>query len=426
MRLRRVWHASTFIPLAGLLAVAIPAADAAPAITASHRYASIVVDADTGRVIAATNADNPVYPASLTKIMTLYMVFDALKRGELRRQQPIRVSYHATAAPPSKLGLRGGDSIAVEDAVLGLVTKSANDAAVALAEALAGSEVDFARAMTRRARSLGMDSTVFANASGLPHPDQVTTARDMAVLAMAILRDHPAQYRYFATESFGFRGQMHRNHNRLLGQYDGVDGIKTGFINKSGFNLVVSARRDGQRVIAVVFGGDSPRARDAHAAQLLDRGFDQLTRPGRALEPAAGDVVAVADRPALPPAAGEKPSKPKPAKARPAKRPNAEEIERNAIEAVGNRNWAVQIGSFKTTAQAERATHDALLLAPGQLALARIEVSQVKTPEGSRHRARLVGLTEQQSRQVCKLMKQKKQTCALVQPGGRVDMAAGR
>ncbi|MBM3549916.1 MAG: D-alanyl-D-alanine carboxypeptidase, partial [Alphaproteobacteria bacterium] len=219
-----------------------------PAFINDDRYSSIVVDADSGRVIAATNADQILHPASLTKIMTLYMTFDALKRGQLSLQQQLRVSSHASSMTPSKLGLRPGDSLSTEQAILALVTKSANDAAVVLAEAMEGSESQFGQAMTQRARSLGMHHTYFTNASGLPDTRQVTSARDMAMLALAMLRDHPRQYRYFATTEFTFRGQVHRNHNRLLGSYDGVDGIKTGFINASGFNLVASAQRDGRRV----------------------------------------------------------------------------------------------------------------------------------------------------------------------------------
>ena len=254
-----------------LLTVSRPAQSAlAPAFAAGERYASIVVEAESGRVVTATNPDQVLHPASLTKIMTLYLAFDALKEGRVTLQQSHRVSTHAASIAPSKLGLRSGDSITTDQLILALVTKSANDAAVVLAEALAGNETEFAHLMTQRARSLGMSRTAFANASGLPDDRQVTTARDMAVLAIALLRDHPDYYRYFATQEFIFRGQTSRNHNRLLGSYDGIDGIKTGYINESGYNLVASAQRNGRRLIGVVFGGSSGPARDAHMASLLD------------------------------------------------------------------------------------------------------------------------------------------------------------
>lgn len=301
---------------AALLLAAFPASAAIlPAFTADERYASIMVDAESGRVLAASNADQVLHPASLTKIMTLYMTFDALKQGRLTLQQPVRTSAHAAAMTPSKLGLRPGDSLTVEQAILALVTKSANDAAVVLAEAMAGSEEGFGQHMTQRARSLGMAHTTFVNASGLPDPRQVTSARDMAVLALAMLRDHPRQYRYFATTEFVFRGQVHHNHNRLLGAYDGVDGIKTGFINSSGFNLVASAQRDGRRVIGVVFGGSSGRARDAHMVSLLDEAFGNLGIRGPRQPDADGPLVRVADQQKKPTKA-EALSKAAPAKAK--------------------------------------------------------------------------------------------------------------
>lgn len=386
-----------------------------PAFTADERYGSIVVDADSGRVLAATNADQVLHPASLTKIMTLYMTFDALKRGQLSLHQPIRVSGHAASMTPSKLGLRTGETLTTEQAVLALVTKSANDAAVALAEAMEGTEADFARAMTQRARALGMDRTTFANASGLPDSRQVTSARDMAMLALAMLRDHPRQYRYFSTSEFVFRGTVHHNHNRLLGSYDGVDGIKTGFINASGFNLVASAQRDGRRVIGVVFGGNTGRSRDAHMASLLDDGFRMIGVGG----PRDSDapLVRVADQKKAPPSKAEVLSKAatqSKSKAKPG--PSADELERQAIEAAGGRGWAVQVGVFKTQAQAEKAVADAFRMAPKATSTAASDVAQVKTAEGKRFRARLHNLSPVQAKALCEDLKRQKQACQPIQP----------
>lgn len=240
---------------------------------ANKKYASIVVDAETGKVLRSRNANKVLHPASLTKIMTLYMAFDALSRGQIRLKDRIRVSRHAASMVPSKLNLPVGSSIRVEDAIYALVTKSANDVAAAFAEKLGGSEYNFARKMTAKARALGMKNTRFRNASGLPDRKQVTTARDMAILARALIYNHPQYYHYFSTKRFKYRGQSYRNHNKLLTSYEGMDGIKTGYIHASGFNLVASAVRDGRRLVAVVFGGRSSKSRNSHMAEIMDKGF---------------------------------------------------------------------------------------------------------------------------------------------------------
>jgi D-alanyl-D-alanine carboxypeptidase len=243
----------------------------------SPGYAAIVVDANTGATLHSASADAIRHPASLTKIMTLYMLFERLESGRLSLDSPLRVSEHAADQSPTKLGLREGGTITVEDAIKGMVTRSANDAAVVVAENLAGSEDEFARQMTRKARALGMSNTVYRNASGLPDSAQVTTARDQATLGRAIQERFPRYYRYFSTRSFTFRGQRIANHNRLLGRVEGVDGIKTGYIRASGFNLVTSVRRNGRHVIAVVLGGASAGSRDARMRQLLAQHVDSAS-----------------------------------------------------------------------------------------------------------------------------------------------------
>lgn len=243
-------------------------------------YSAIVVDATTGEVLMARQADSIRHPASLTKMMTLYMTFDAIEHGTIRMNDRIRISSHAASMSPSKLGLPVGSSIRVEDAIKAIVTKSANDVAAALGEKLAGSERSFATRMTRKAKELGMSRTNFRNASGLPDPQQVTTARDMAKLAMALLRDYPSYYHYFGVRNFAYNGSVHVNHNRLLGEYPGLDGIKTGYINASGFNLVASAKQNGRRLVGVVFGGRTWRSRNAHMVKLLDEGFAEIKRRG--------------------------------------------------------------------------------------------------------------------------------------------------
>jgi D-alanyl-D-alanine carboxypeptidase len=243
---------------------------ARPASSYEPAYSSIVVDANSGAVMQATNADAPRHPASLTKIMTLYLLFERLEQGKIKLTTELPVSAHAAVQAPSKLGLKPGDSIRTETAIRAIVTKSANDVAVIVAEAIGGDEPAFAKMMTAKARALGMNQTVYRNASGLPDDQQITTARDQAILGRAIQDRFPKYYHYFATRIFEYRGHAIRNHNHLLGAVDGVDGIKTGYIRDSGFNIVTSVRRGNHHLVAVVFGGRSAPARDARVRSLID------------------------------------------------------------------------------------------------------------------------------------------------------------
>ena len=253
-------------------------------------YEAILLDAQTGQVLSELNGDISTPPASLTKMMTLYLSFEALKQGRLRLDQPLPVSDYAAGRSPSKLGLMPGEAITVQDLILGVVTKSANDAAVVLAEALGGSEADFAQQMNSKARQLGMNSTVYYNASGLPDTNQRTTARDIARLALSLYQQFPDECRYFSTRLFVFRGQQLRNHNHLLDSYPGLDGIKTGFVNASGFDLAASAVRDGRRLIGVLMGGRSATSRDRQMAALLDQGFADIEIGQAAPGPAVASV----------------------------------------------------------------------------------------------------------------------------------------
>lgn len=238
-----------------------------------RRYAAVILDYRTGRVLHAVNADAPRYPASLTKMMTLLMVFDALNSGRLSLNEPLRVSRHAASREPCKLGLRPGQTISVRNVILAMVTHSANDAAAVAAEALGGTERNFARQMTRRARQLGMRNTNFCNASGLPEPCQVTTAYDMATLARTLIVQYPEYYHYFQVRQFVYRGAVYGSHNHMLERYEGVDGLKTGFCHASGFNIATSMKLGGTRLVGVVMGLPSARARDAHMATLLHNTF---------------------------------------------------------------------------------------------------------------------------------------------------------
>ncbi|HEX9595952.1 MAG TPA: D-alanyl-D-alanine carboxypeptidase, partial [Anaerolineales bacterium] len=248
---------------------------AAPAIAAG--FSAMVVDAHTGKVLFSQNADETRHPASLTKVMTLYILFEELKAERLKLNSPLKCSAHGASRPPSRLGLRPGDTVTVEDAIKSLVTRSANDVAATIAENISGSEKAFAVRMTNTARVLGMTRTTFRNASGLPDPKQVTTARDMATLGLRIQRDFPQYYPYFRTTSFSYKGTIIRSHNRLVGKYQGTDGIKTGYIRASGYNLTTSVARKGKRLVGVVMGGKTGAARNAYMMKMLDKYFSKAS-----------------------------------------------------------------------------------------------------------------------------------------------------
>jgi D-alanyl-D-alanine carboxypeptidase len=259
------------------LMTALPCA--ARAQIGSDRYSSIVVDAATGAVLQQDNPDAPRHPASLAKLMTLYLVFEALRDRRITANDDVPISAHAASMEPTKLGLLPGMHITVEEAILGLITKSANDAAAALGELLGGSEERFAEMMTLRARALGMPGTTFTNASGLPDPDEWTTARDMATLGRRLISDFPADYHYFSTPNFVFHRQIIVNHDGMLKSYPGADGMKTGYTEASGHNLVTSAVHGGVRLIGVELGAATNAARDVQMATLLNAGFDQMGVP---------------------------------------------------------------------------------------------------------------------------------------------------
>lgn len=274
--------ASLLRSIVSAFALVLAVAVASPA-SAQDRYAAIVMDARTNEVLLEDQADAARYPASLTKMMTLYMLFEALERGELTMSTRLTASRNAARQPPSRLGLgcsrrRGCDSITVEQAIHALVVQSANDVAVLVAERLGGTEARFAANMTTRARELGLHDTRFANASGLPDDRHRTTARDMALLGQALWRDFPEYYHIFQTPEFSWRRNYGRNHNRLLGQVEGVDGIKTGYTRASGFNLATMAERNGRRVIVVVLGGETAAARDAQVAYLVEGAYEEYAR----------------------------------------------------------------------------------------------------------------------------------------------------
>lgn len=388
----------------------------------ANRSAELVADAETGRILFGDNMYGLRHPASLTKMMTLYITFAALEQGRLSLDDRLPISAHASVQAPSKLGLEEGGSIRVRDAILGLVTQSANDAAVVLAEGIGGNESHFAELMTQQARALGMKRTVYRNASGLHNPDQITTAFDQAILGRALLYHFPKYYRFFSTASFTYNGVNHRNHNHLMERYDGMDGIKTGFVNASGFNLVASAKRNGHRLIGVVFGGRSARLRDNRMAQLLNSGFDRVyaearsgrTYPAANSNPIAADMTeadnAVAqgdasdnatDEDNAPSAAVEPPTKPA-----------------AVNENTKNANWGVQVGSYTSRKQCLSALNSAKKHAGKYLRGAKSQLVSTRSGGQTIYRARLTGLDERKARATCTSLSNAGRSCVTLPPRG--------
>lgn len=349
--------------------------------SAIARYSALVVDFESGQELYARHSEASRYPASLTKIMTLYLVFEALDNDTLALDQRIGVSRRAAGQAPSKLGVAAGKTISVEDAILALVTRSANDIATALAEALAGTEFQFALKMTKKARALGMKKTTFQNASGLPNRRQVTTARDMVKLARAIQNDFPHRYHYFAVRKFAHGGRTHYNHNKLLGEFEGTDGIKTGYIRASGFNLVASVERGGRRLIGVVFGGRSASSRDAHMRNILAQSFTRLEKPTNLASMAVVET-------------------------------------RHLTSQSGIESWKVQVGAFARYSAAEKQAHAARDLAPDLLRDAIVSVAPLSTNGKTLYRARLTQLSRAIALDVCRLLQRQKVDCLPLAPAG--------
>ncbi|HEY9235481.1 MULTISPECIES: D-alanyl-D-alanine carboxypeptidase [Phenylobacterium] len=383
------------------------------------KYAALVVDAKTGEVLYAKRADSPRYPASLTKVMTLYLAFEALQAGRLHPNDLVPISPHAAAQAPSKLGLRPGDSLTVDQAMQALAVKSANDIAVALGEKLGGTEARFAAMMTLRAQELGMRNTRFVNASGLPDSRQISTARDIAILSRAVMRDYPQYYDLFSQRSFTFRGQTMRNHNGLLGRMDGVDGLKTGFTNASGFNIAVSAVRGNRRLITVVLGAPSTAIRNNNAEDLILTGFDVMARRER------GEKITVAQNlfeptPSGPVVRGSTEqgdgdqdglkivlaSAPPPAAA------SRTKIVESSKTSLGKGKWVVQVGAFKSKSDAKE---QITFVTKRFSKHFRVKDGQVSGKSGS-YRARFSGYSEVSAKNACQALKAKRLACMVVKP----------
>ena len=382
----------------------------APPPTVEGRYASIVVEADTLDIVHARQIDELRYPASLTKVMTLFLMFDALDAGEIELSTPMTVSKTAASAAPTKLGLKAGSTIRVEDAMLAIAVKSSNDVAVVVAEHLAGDVESFTARMTARARELGMSSTAFSTPNGLPDPHQVTTARDMAKLAAAVLRIHPDRYEIFGAKTFEWRGRTHRNTNGLLHGSPDVDGFKTGYTRASGYNLIVSAERPDEagvprRLIAVVLGGASGASRNSHMADLLDRAFERL-----GAKPVVREVVetVVDPVPEAPPVVAALSLRRSDGTRRALTRDGA----RASLDGVGRQAWAIQLGLFPAVVPARDHLTAVMGLDP-----AMTPGNAVIQPVRGGYQPRFTGLTFDAATSICARLAQLKGGCGLVALG---------
>ncbi len=446
------------VTLLGCFALAFAFLFATTPAHANSKYAGLVVDADTGEVLYQDDAGARRYPASLTKMMTLYLTFDAMRKGQINENTRMRASSKAAKQPQTNISLRTGDSITVDQAIRALVVRSANDVSIVLAEHLGGSEWSFAQKMTHMARQLGMTGTVFKNPHGLPNSGQYTTAKDMAKLGIALKRDFPQYYDYFKETEFRWKGRTYKGHNNVMKDYEGVDGIKTGYINASGFNLVTSAHKDGYNLVAVVMGGKTSRSRDDHMKDLLDRNFYTLAQRGDAPRRFANAPTPEPKPRSLEQAIAERPAPPSPfqqasASTQAKVAAKAEERKPITVASLGNNiikfipstkpdtpkptqsssntldsklaalqntsskpakgSWAIQVGAFKAKDSALEAASNAINRARTELADARIAISG----GGSIHRAQIGNLTQKEAREACKTLRQYDSQCFSFQLG---------
>jgi len=392
------------------------------------KYAAIVIDANSGEVLYDKRADSPRYPASVTKVMTLYLTFEALSEGRLKLTDRVTMSPRAAAQAPTKIGISPGDSLSVDEAIKAMTVKSANDVAVAMAERLAGSESRFAALMTLRGQELGMRNSRFVNASGLPDSRQISSARDLAILSRATMRDFPQYYSYFSVKGFYFRGNYVKGHNRLLDSMEGFDGLKTGYTNASGFNLAGSAVRDGRRLIAVVLGGPSTAWRDNNMEDLLLTGFDVMKRRSRgerttiAANIYEDEPTGPIERPSVEQGDGdqaglrivltENPRTP-PVKVSPTLREAAKPAAKPVAAKKPKGEWGVQVGAFKSKSLA----NDQLKLVRSRFAKMVADAEgAVEGAAGGAFRAQFQGLTSDAAREACSALKAKRMPCMVLSP----------
>ena len=376
---------------------------------ANSKYAAIIIEEHTGKVLFSRFADHKRYPASLTKVMTIYIVFEEIKKGKINFNTKLTVSARAEGQPPSKLGLKKGETISVKDALLALVTKSANDVATTIAENISISEIGFAKRMTQTARKLGMVSTTFMNASGLYNKYQKTTARDMTLLAVAIRSDFPNYYNIFNTQKFSWKNKVYKNHNKLLDAYAGTDGIKTGYIDASGFNLMASVERKNIRLVGIVFGGKTGQRRDSHLIGLFNKSFPLATSPKlvKISSPTKKPQFAKLSSPKI---------KPKIINSfnfvnLPISRPVNTTTNNTLFQLAVEKNWSVQIGIFSKKVNAHRTALVARRIAPDFLTMLPAQLSPVYVAGNSAWRVRFSELDENSARSICSQLLRKSMSC---------------
>lgn len=408
---------------AAVLAVFVLFASTPPA-EANPKYASVVMDMETGQILRTRYADKKLYPASLTKMMTLYMTFDAIRSGKLSLDQELLISRNASRQPPSKIGLRAGRTISVREAIQACATKSANDAAVVLAEAIGGSVDNFAALSTQKARELGMSRTTFKNPHGLTKRGQLSTARDMAVLGRRLFLDFPEHYHVFKRKVFKHGGRKFYATNKLLGRYSGADGIKTGYTSASGFNLVASAEQNGRRVLGVVFGGRSSASRNRHMRNLLDEGFAAL--PERTTLAENVDYYLESPLPRLSPKRGGSNKAPaawatRTTATKPSTVARSLEALSNAIVSKAEAStaksgpYSIQIGAYRKRVLAERRLNEIEnMRRPANLKTASPFVSVRNAGGRPLYRARFVGLQKSAADRACKRLRAKNVDCFVV------------
>jgi D-alanyl-D-alanine carboxypeptidase len=390
---------------AGFLTAALVGMAANPA---GAKYASIIIDADSGVVRHETNSDERLFPASLTKLMTLYLLFEAVESKRIGWNSQFTASRQVALQPATRLGLAPGDKVTAKEAALALIIHSANDVATLVAEELGGTEEKFALQMTAKARKLGMTRTTFRNASGLPHSGQQSSARDMAILAQALMDRFPQHYPMFSETSFTYSGRVYKTHNRVLLNYDGADGLKTGFTHASGFNLVTSAVRDNHRLIGVVFGSNTSKARDTHMQQLLDKAFAGI-QGGGAAPLMVKDTAPKGKMPTVP------------------VHSVSAEVDSSKPQGDDNGDWGIQVGAFQSKEPARAAALQvkqkyAKMLDGGQVVVVPLPKSKGKTL----YRARIMGIEKDSAYQTCKLLKRAKQACMELKEAAPQEVAETR
>ncbi|MBQ9235838.1 MAG: D-alanyl-D-alanine carboxypeptidase [Alphaproteobacteria bacterium] len=389
---------SKFIRLLFCLVTTFSVIGNASAAARSRSISSIVVDAATGKVISSSNADERRYPASLTKLMTLYIAFDALDKGALKPSDRLKISRFAANREPSKIGVRAGETISVDLAIKAIIVKSANDCATVLAEALGGTEDKFAQIMTQTARELGMKHTTFKNASGLPHKDQKTTARDMAILGSAIYHHFPEYYNLFSTSKFQYKGTTFYNHNHLLKQFKGTDGMKTGYTAAAGYNIVTSAQRGGKRVIAVTMGHNTIKERDRKVAQMMESGLNKIkgsTSTKMMAELKLPDINLD-------------------------KHPSSTAL---ASSAEGD-NWAIQVGAFSNYSKARNyALAVQTQLKPAYASKTSVNVEPFSKGYSVVYRSQLTGLAKNEADKSCYQLQRDKKSCIVVPVNKKTQIA---